>query len=540
MRYRIVVTAFLILLVKFSLRANVLTVTSLADNGPGSLRDLVAASASGDTIQFAVSGTILLNSAINIPHTLYVYGPGASALVVDANHVDRAFITGGNPVVLSGMTITNGYVVGAKGLDGGNGQNGMAGGSAYGGAILNDSNSDWLDLSNCWITHNTVRGGQGGRGGDNPFGDTFTPGNGGDGGVGEGGALYATGKVFIVNCTFSDNRTIGGDGGAGGTNYNPATGVIGGAGGSGGGGQGGAINLSGTAALHDRQLQNSTLSGNRVGGGLGGKGGDNVNGSGGPGGDGVSGAGGAIATLLADFYCDTIVSNSAFGGIGGLGGNGAPPGPSGNSSSGTAGGVIGYAITCQSYIGNTILADNFSSGHDSNYFIGFIDEGANYIGSDDPMFCAGNNPTTRVGTVPSPLHPQLGPLAQNGGGLPTHATTLTSLVTDAGLSFGLTTDERGAPRPYDFISIPNYMGGDGSDIGAFELGNPDLSLGQGSNSVVISWPAYYGDFTLQSTTNLLLPDNWNSMTDLPALVGNVFAVTNSPVGANRFYRLISR
>jgi len=540
MSYRIVVAACLVLLAKLPLQANVLTVTSLADSGSGSLRDLVAASASGDTIQFAVTGRIQLNSAISIPHTLYVYGPGASALVVDANHVDRAFVTGGDPVLLSGMTITNGYVAGTAGLDGGNGQNGTAGGSAYGGAILNNSNSTWLEISNCWITHNVVQGGPGGRGGDNPFGDIFTPGNGGDGGLAEGGGLYATGNVFIVNCTFSDNRAIGGDGGAGGTNYNPATGVIGGTGGSGGAGQGGAINLAENTALHNRQIQNSTFSGNQAGGGLGGKGGDNVNGPGGRGGNGASGGGGAIATILADFYCDTIVSNSAYGGTGGLSGNGTPPGASGNSSYGTAGGVIGYAITCQSSIGNTILADNFASGSDSNYFIGFIDEGANYLGTDDPKFCAGNLPTTRVGTVPSPLHPQLGPLAQNGGGLPTHATRPNSPVTDAGSDFGSTTDQRGAPRPYDFISIPNYMGGNGTDIGAFELGDPDLGLGQGSNGVVLSWPAYYGDFTLQSTTNLASPDSWGSVTDLPVLIGNVFAVTNRSVGANRFFRLITR
>ena len=48
-------------------------------------------------------------------------------------------------------------------------------------------------------------------------------------------------------------------------------------------------------------------------------------------------------------------------------------------------------------------------------------------------------------------------------------------MTDQGYSFGSTTDERGAPRPYDFISIPT-PGGDGSDIGAFELGSSDLGL----------------------------------------------------------------
>ena len=112
-------------------------------------------------------------------------------------------------------------------------------------------------------------------------------------------------------------------------------------------------------------------------------------------------------------------------------------------------------------------------------------------------------------------------------------------MTDKGKSFGLTTDERGAPRPYDFNSIPNAPGGDGSDIGAFELGSSDLGLGMGSNNVVLSWPAYYGDFTLQSTSNLLAPGSWMIVTDSPVIIGSVFAVTNIPIGAYRFYRLIN-
>jgi len=39
------------------------TVTSNADSGPGSLRDAIAASGSGDTINFSVPGTITLTSA---------------------------------------------------------------------------------------------------------------------------------------------------------------------------------------------------------------------------------------------------------------------------------------------------------------------------------------------------------------------------------------------------------------------------------------------------------------------------------------------
>src|SRR5208282_3041614 len=167
MNYRICAAAFFIIQTTVPLNATVLMVTSLLDAGAGSLRQQVAASAAGDTIQFAVTGTILLSSAINIPHNLIVQGPGPSALIVDAGGVDRAFITAGNPVILSGMTITNGLVMGTNGNDGHLFQNGQPGGIAFGGAILDtNSTSDILILSNCWVTGDTVIGGHGGRGGD--------------------------------------------------------------------------------------------------------------------------------------------------------------------------------------------------------------------------------------------------------------------------------------------------------------------------------------------------------------------------------------
>ena len=220
-------------------RAAVLTVTSLADGGTGSLRDAVASSSSGDTIQFGVTGTINLSSAINIPHTLDVQGPGAAALIVDANHVDRAFITSGSPVVLSGLTITNGFVLGTTGADGGIGQNGMPGSDAYGGAILDQGPS--VVISNCWVVGNVVRGGPGGRGGNNVIGITyFRPGTGGVGGSAAGAGLFSSGNgdVVLANCTFSANRAAAGTGGMGGTNVasDSDTGGTGGAGGSGGAG----------------------------------------------------------------------------------------------------------------------------------------------------------------------------------------------------------------------------------------------------------------------------------------------------------------
>jgi hypothetical protein len=521
-----------------SLHGATLTVTSLADSGPGSLRDLVAASSTGDTIQFAVVGTIGLNSAININHTLYVLGPGPATLAVDANHVDRAFVASGNPVYLSDVAIAHGLVHGTPGADGALFQNGQPGGNAYGGAILDNTSSDSLILSNCWFADNIVQGGKGGRGGDNTLTAGFRPGDGALGGDALGGAVYAAGSVTIVNCAFSANRALAGAGGAGGNDVSPTPipNMSGGTGGNGGAARGGAVYEDAAANL---VFFTSTFSGNRINGGPGGNGGNSGGNPGGFGGNGGEATGGGIRTFIAAFRSCTVLSNSAFGGTGGSGGNGLPTGANGTSTGGMGGGVFGYTFACICQIGNTILADNFADGSYLNFFLSLSDRGYNFIGSDDFPACPWSS-STQVGTVQTPLHPLLGPVAQNGGGLPTHATTLASPVTDAGTNFGFVTDQRGAPRPYDFSSILNPTGGDGTDIGAYELGSPDLGLNVISNNAVISWPAWYGDFLLQSSTNLNGSNIWSGVLDTPLLVGNQFVITNRITETFRLYRLVNQ
>jgi hypothetical protein len=75
----------------------------------------------------------------------------------------------------------------------------------------------------------------------------------------------------------------------------------------------------------------------------------------------------------------------------------------------------------------------------------------------------------RVGSIASPINPKLGLLQMNGGPTPTHALLPGSPAIDQGNCFGVHTDQRGWHRPFDYPSIPNAPGGDGSDIGAFEL-----------------------------------------------------------------------
>jgi hypothetical protein len=63
----------------------------------------------------------------------------------------------------------------------------------------------------------------------------------------------------------------------------------------------------------------------------------------------------------------------------------------------------------------------------------------------------------------------LEPLQDNGGPGPTHALQGSSVALDRGNSGGVTTDERGFARPVDSKKLPNADGGDGSDIGAYEV-----------------------------------------------------------------------
>jgi hypothetical protein len=534
MNYRTCFVAMLAIRTAVSVNGAVLTVTSLADSGPGSLRDQVAASAPGDTIRFNVTGTIVLISSITIAQTLFVQGPGPANLTVDANFVDRAFIvTGGVPAVFSGMTIRDGLIVGVNGVDGGFNMNGTDGLQAYGGAVLlnNPAVNGNLILSNCWFNRNTVIGGRGGRGGDNtPFAD-YPPGNGGDGGYAAGGVVYSfIGNVTAVNCTFSGNRAIGGRGGNGGNNQSEIQ--AGGTGGKGGGGKSGALDVVNSIAPG---FTNCTFSGNFATGGFGGQGGtNNLPLPGGNGGDANGGICGAMQAFAFSMVSCTVVSNTANGGTGGAGGSGTPVGSNGNSGGGIIGGIGAYSIACaQNLVGNTILADNFANTF-SNGDFGYIDLGFNYFGDNVYLPCAGV--FSRIGTVIAPLHSQLGPLAQNGSGLPTHAPLPGSPVIDWGFSFGTTADERGAPRPFG-VPVAG-SGGDGSDIGAFEFGSTPLGLGVVSNNVVVSWPAYYGDFTLQFATSLAGLNNWAVVTNPPVVVGNQFMVTNGLGGASGFFRLI--
>src|SRR5438552_14842816 len=100
--------------VAFLAQAGTITVTNTNDSGVGSLRQALAMANGGDTITFAVSGTIGLTSGeLLVDKSITISGPGAGELVIDGNAKNRVFHVGsGTTVTVSGLTITNGNASG--------------------------------------------------------------------------------------------------------------------------------------------------------------------------------------------------------------------------------------------------------------------------------------------------------------------------------------------------------------------------------------------------------------------------------------------
>jgi hypothetical protein len=131
---------------------------------------------------------------------------------------------------------------------------------------------------------------------------------------------------------------------------------------------------------------------------------------------------------------------------------------SGNSAPNGGGILNGGGATAT--LKNTIVAKSLSGGSCS----GIITNDGYNLDSDNTCFFGTNNNSL------SGVDPMLGPLADNGGPTKTHALLEGSPAIDKGNSFSATTDQRGLPRPSNFVDIVNAT--DGSDIGAFELQAP--------------------------------------------------------------------
>lgn len=173
-------------------RANAaaITVSNLNDSGAGSLREAITDAASGDTIGFTVSGTIVLTSGeLEINKDLNIAGPGRTSIAVSGSGSSRVFRIDSGAVTISGITISDGsadtrggglWNSGTAELDDVTVSNNRATG---GGGIFNDGS---LTLNNVLLMDNKV------------FCDCHAL----------GGGLYSVGPAVLHNVTATGN-TVG-------------------------------------------------------------------------------------------------------------------------------------------------------------------------------------------------------------------------------------------------------------------------------------------------------------------------------------------
>lgn len=344
------------------------TVTSVADSGAGTFRDALAASANGDSIDFAVTGAVVLTGfAPGINVNVTINGPGAQVLAISRNSStigDLMSINANRTVVISGLTLS-----GARG-------------PTSGSAIVN---SGTLTLNDCELRDNIAGGSASGQG--------------------AGLLNLGSGQVTLNNCTFTLNSAEGG--GSGGAIYNHSGGV-----------------LFGTNCTFDRNFA--------------------------PGG---STKGGAVynAGEATFFFCTFGDNFAVFG------------------SSIYNDGATALLTLRNTLLGPRVGPSLVNNGGSFNSF-GYNlanDNGAGLL----------TQPTDLVNADPkldtSGLH-------LNGGSQTrTVALTAGSAAIDKGKSFGLTTDQRGFPRPVDNPGVPSAAGGDASDIGAYESAADPLAGGSG-------------------------------------------------------------
>jgi hypothetical protein len=410
-----------------SAHAATITVINTADSGPGSLRAALAAAVDGDTINFAVTtpATITLTSGeLVVNKSVTISGPGANLLSVDANHASGVFAiyASGKIVSISGLTITNGDPFFVHG----------------GGGIYNAGAT--LTINNCTVSGNSSDSFPGGgiwNDGVNQAPGAMTINNSIISGNSATGIYNSYAPLTINNCTVSGNSD--------GAIFNDA-----------------AEDVPGLATI---TINNSTISGNSA----------------------LHGAG--ISNVAADPGSATLtINNSTLSGNsaslnGGQGGgiyNAGTPGffgPgnatltiknctfSGNSGA-FHGGIFNTGSGATLTIGSTILKAG-TSGDNLFNLGGATATSLGYNLSSDDASTSLNQSTDQNNT-----DPMLGPLQDNGGQTFTQALLVGSPAIDKGKNFsGSTTDQRGTgfARTVDNPSIANATGGDGTDIGAFEV-----------------------------------------------------------------------
>jgi hypothetical protein len=406
--------------------ATIVTVTNTNDSGPGSLRNALAIANDGDTISFAITGTIGLTSGeLLVNSSITIVGPGADNLAVDGNTNSRVFhIASGRTVTISGLTITRGRTQ-----------------LGSGGGIYNESAT--LIVDNCNISSNSAYNG-GGIDNDGYVGsataeinDSIISSNlaGSGGGIlndGQGGMAILRMRNTILNTNHSDygGAIFNAHGTASVSSCMVTNNSV--------NGDGGGI-FNGSAAM---DIDNSTLSGNSaisIGGGIYTAGGSNGSAN-------LSVTNSTLNQNSTINYAGAIYNDGTFGAStldvsnSTFSGNSAPSGGGSVYNHNTAA-AVGFADTIlkAGSAGGTIFNDG-----------GTITSHGYNLSSDD-----GGGYLTALGDQID-TDPLLGPLQNNGGPTATIALLPNSPAIDTGDPNAPLRDQR------------YYLRNDAPDKGAFE------------------------------------------------------------------------
>lgn len=378
-------------------------VTSTADSETkGTLRASIKeanAHAGTDSIPIEVTGTINLGSPLQIIFDpVSIIGPGADLLEVhraDPTAFPVFAVSATGSSALSGLTVSHGKAISAGSFTVGGGIRNSEGSLTLTGLVVKDSEAAAEGGTNVF-----VEGGGIFSEGPLTLRETIVAGNAARASDGSaltaafGGGVAALSGLTVEAGTISGNVTEAGGNGSATT------------------AQGGGV-LAGTAATVSR----STISGNAVVA----KGAASQ----------VRAQGGGIQTYEATLATSTLARNSA-------------------TSTGLALGANLYSVLSTTVSGTLLAepldgADSCSGGAPGSE--DFVSGGFNL---DEDGSCAFGKSSDLTGVIAG-----LEPLADNGGPTPTHALRADSPAVDRGTSFGLTTDQRGLPRPSDFASISN-------------------------------------------------------------------------------------
>ena len=404
--------------VALPVHAATITVTNTNDSGPGSLRHALTIANDGDTIGFAVTGTISLTSGeLVIDKNITISGPGLLTVARDQQAADfRIFnIPPSHTAEIDGLTITGGSLVG------------------NGGGI---SSGATLTISNCAISGNSI----------------LTT----DGLQHSGAGIYNVGTMTIVNSTVNNNQALIGG-------FFPPSG-------------GGISSDVGTLTIQNTTISENTVAGSGWGGGVYNAGSltainSTIRGNTASSGGGIFGGGATIINC-------TISGNSAVFEGGGIFGGGTISNCTISGNMTTVGHSRGGGISGSGTITNSTFSDNLSVNGSSICALGTVQLANTILNSGANIFLLGGTVTSHGYNLSSDngggflngpgdqinTDPLLGPLQDNGGPTFTHELLPGSPAIHTGdpnFTPPPTYDQRGNP----FVRV---FGGR-IDIGSFEV-----------------------------------------------------------------------